>query len=90
MIRIAFFLTALIAETALSADVRPMTYAEFLMSVRTHSPATCPETLLQPGVFCEVATGPYGVRVFAFSMEGERPMVAFASYNLAQLEVLER
>ncbi|MEM7177862.1 MAG: hypothetical protein AAF503_09160 [Pseudomonadota bacterium] len=88
MLRSALALALVTATSAFAADTRPMTYAEFLVTVHTRSPAACPEAMLKPGVFCEVAMGPHGIRVFAFSHEGEKPMVAFASYDLAQLEVL--
>ena len=62
-------------------DPIPLTYADFEAAVPHIDLAVCPEPLAAPGRFCWMTSHADQLNVFAFSEEGDQPLVAFRSWS---------
>ena len=59
----------------------PMTYEMFELAVPHVDMAACPAPLAAEGRFCRLTTNNEALNVFAFSEDGDQPMVAFQSWS---------
>ena len=66
----------------------PLTYQIFEAAVPHQDLALCPPPLAAPGVFCRVTVVHDGLNVFAFSEQGDQPLVGFRSWPADLLEGL--
>lgn len=73
---------ACLAAPALAAEPAPAAFPyDLFEDVAPHVDLEdCPAALAAPDRFCRLAAGHGGLRVFAFSVEGDQPMVGFATY----------
>ncbi|MEW2911526.1 hypothetical protein [Leisingera sp. JC11] len=67
---------AFAAETAM-----PMAYGLFETAVAHADLDSCPSALAKEGSFCRATLRHDEIHVFAFSREGDNPLVGFASYS---------
>lgn len=79
-----------IAGPAMAKDPipAPMTYEMFELAVPHVDLAACPAPLAAEGRFCRLTTNNEALNVFAFSEEGDQPMVAFQSWSAELLDGL--
>lgn len=76
-------IAGLTATAALANDPAvPLTYDVFEASVPHADLDTCPENLPQTETFCRATLHHDEIHVFAFSENGDSPMVGFTSYPL--------
>jgi hypothetical protein len=66
----------------------PLTYAVFEATLPHLDLAECPGSLAGENRFCRLALGHDALWVFAFSVDGESPMVGFESVDPAGIEDL--
>ena len=66
----------------------PLLYEQFENSVAHVDLETCPAPLPVADTFCRATLKHEEVHVFAFSENGDSPMVGFASFELSGLETL--
>ncbi|WP_170324665.1 hypothetical protein [Ruegeria arenilitoris] len=79
-------IAGLTATTALAADLAvPLTYEVFETSVAHTDLETCPKNLPQTETFCRATLYHDEIHVFAFSENGDSPMVGFNSYPLEEI-----
>ncbi|KIC26544.1 MULTISPECIES: hypothetical protein [unclassified Leisingera] len=71
---------AVAAETAMS-----MTYGLFETAIAHTDLDSCPAQLAKPDTFCRATLRHDEIHVFAFSRDGESPLVGFASYSFDEL-----
>jgi hypothetical protein len=78
---IALATLALSAAPALAGDPPlPLTYEAFEASVPHINLADCPAALAAEGRFCRLTLAQDQLSIFAFSEEGDQPMVAVKSW----------
>ena len=73
-----------LAATGLAAQPQqtmPLTYGTFEEAVSHIDLADCPESLAAEDVFCRATLASDMIHVFVFSLEGDSPLVGFASYD---------
>ena len=81
--------TALFATPALAgSQTTSLTYEQFEVAVPHLDLAHCPEALTTEGVFCRATLNHDEIHVFAFSEDGDLPMVGFASFPAEGLDAL--
>ena len=78
------------ATPALSQDVPKdtpfvMTYEAFEASVDHIDLPSCPSDIAAPNRFCRMTAHRDGLNVFAFSEEGDQPLVALKTYETERL-----
>ncbi|WP_264213310.1 hypothetical protein [Leisingera thetidis] len=79
-------IACLFAAPAFAADIPlPLTYQLFETAVAHTDLDSCPGDLAQDGVFCRATLRHDELHVFAFSRDGENPLVGFASYSFDDL-----
>lgn len=66
----------------------PLTYEQFEAAVSHVDLDECPQALLQENTFCRASIHHEQIHVFAFSYDGESPMVGFASFEAAGIASL--
>lgn len=66
----------------------PLTYAAFEASVPHIDLADCPAALAAEGRFCRVTLAQDQISIFAFSEEGDQPLVAVRSWPADGLAAL--
>lgn len=66
----------------------PFTYETFEAAVAHIDLENCPEALPQQESFCRAAIHNEEIHVFAFSLDGDSPMIGFASFSAEGLEPL--
>ncbi|MFZ1469076.1 MAG: hypothetical protein WAT09_08865 [Paracoccaceae bacterium] len=90
MLRLTPLALALIAAPALAEDPMPltMTYQMFEQAIPHEDLSVCPAPLAAPDRFCRLTTFNGALNVFAFSEDGDQPMVAFQSWPSTLLEGL--
>lgn len=71
--------------TAAAADTMPLTYDVFEVSVPHVDLETCPASMAAENTFCRATLASDAVHVFAFSEDGDSPMVGFASFETEAL-----
>jgi hypothetical protein len=83
-------LVGLAATHVLADQPQPMTldYATFEAAVAHVDLETCPTSLSGADRFCRATLAHEQVHVFAFSMEGDSPLVGFASFDATELPAL--
>ena len=74
-------LTLTTPSLAATEDPIPLTYQDFEASVPHIDLPVCPEPLAAPGRFCRMTTHADQLNVFAFSEDGDQPLVAFKSWS---------
>ena len=90
MLRLSLILAhvALLAGIAQADDLHVMTYEEFEYSVVHMDLEECPAILASEGVFCRLTVANEMLHVFAFSTEGEQPLVAFRSFEEEDYDIV--
>ncbi|MCU0910636.1 MAG: hypothetical protein MUE98_04605 [Rhodobacteraceae bacterium] len=83
----AFTVLLPLAATAQDAPT-PLTYAVFEATLPHLDLAECPATLGGADRFCRLALGHDALWVFAFSLDGDSPMVGVESVDPAGIEAL--
>ncbi|EBA16201.1 hypothetical protein RSK20926_20785 [Roseobacter sp. SK209-2-6] len=78
----------LLASETVQGTPLPLTYEQFEAAVPHIDLETCPAALPQTESFCRASIHHEEIHVFAFSLEGESPMIGFASYSAEGLEPL--
>ena len=74
------------AIPAFAADTPvPMTYGLFETAVAHTDLDSCPAQLATQDTFCRATLRHDEIHVFAFSREGENPLVGFASFSFDEL-----
>lgn len=83
----AFALIAcLAAAPAVAAEAPlPMTYGLFETAIAHTDLDSCPAQLAKEDAFCRATLRHDEIHVFAFSREGDNPLVGFASYSFDDL-----
>ncbi|MEP4035890.1 hypothetical protein [Pseudophaeobacter sp.] len=71
-----------------TAHPLPFTYETFETAVPHIDLEACPAALPQVDSFCRATVHHEEIHVFAFSYEGDSPMVGFASYSAEGLDTL--
>lgn len=66
----------------------PLSYEQFEASVPHIDLENCPESLAQEDTFCRASILHEQVHVFVFSLQGESPLVGFASFDVDGIEAL--
>ncbi len=86
----ALTLGTLFATSAALAEPAgfPFTYEMFEHSVSHLDLEACPDSLPQKDTFCRAAIQNEQFHVFAFSYEGDSPMVGFATFEAEGLDTL--
>ena len=79
-----FGISPLVA-TASPAEPMVLNYAAFEEAVPHVDLADCPEGLAGEARFCRATLSNDAIHVFAFSEEGELPLIGFASYTAEAL-----
>lgn len=67
-------------SSAAAEDPIPLTYQEFEGAVAHIDLPLCPVPLAAPGRFCRMTAHADQLNVFAFSEDGDQPLVAFRSW----------
>lgn len=70
------------------APALPFTYETFEAAVPHIDLENCPPALPQVDSFCRASIRNEDIHVFAFSLQGDSPMVGFASFSAEGLETL--
>ena len=75
-------LSTFLSASALCAETTPLpfTYEAFEAGVTHVDLAQCPEALAAEGRFCRATVVNDNINVFAFSEDGDQPMVGFKSW----------
>lgn len=68
-------------------ELTPLTYKVFEESVPHIDLEVCPKSLEKDKRFCRLTMSNDALHVFAFSTEGEQPLVAFKSYTQSQFNI---
>lgn len=76
------------ANETSSTKTFPFTYETFEAAVPHLDLETCPKSLPQVDSFCRAAIRNEEIHVFAFSLNGDSPMVGFASFSAEGLDAL--
>ena len=79
-----YLVTSLLALTALPAtamELQSLTYDLFEYAVPHVDLEACPETQAAPGTFCRATLANDAIHVFAFSEDGDQPLVSMESYD---------
>lgn len=77
--------------TVTAADAgedQTLTYEMFEASVPHIDLETCPADLAQQDTFCRASIHHEEIHVFAFSLDGDSPLVGFKSYEASGVETL--
>lgn len=76
-------LTFALAMPSLAAaeDPIPLNYQDFEAAVAHIDLPICPAPLAAPARFCRMTTNADQLNVFAFSEDGDQPLVAFKSWS---------
>ncbi|MEP1328818.1 hypothetical protein [Pseudophaeobacter sp.] len=80
--------TSVQAGEPAAAPALPLTYETFEAAVAHIDLETCPVSLPQADSFCRASIHHEEIHVFAFSLQGDSPMVGFASFSAKGLEPL--
>ena len=80
MLRLAA-LALVVPGLAAAEDAAPFTYEMFEAGVTHVDLAVCPTALAAPGRFCRATVVNEKINVFAFAEDGEKPLVAFQSWD---------
>lgn len=75
-------------NSAQADESKPLTYEMFEAAVPHIDLETCPADLAQQDTFCRASIHHEEIHVFAFSLEGDSPMVGFKSYEATGVETL--
>ncbi|MDA5094491.1 hypothetical protein O2N63_10375 [Aliiroseovarius sp. KMU-50] len=80
----------LFVPIAAHADPKPMpfTYEQFEASVSHLDLEQCPSALPQENTFCRASIHHEEFHVFAFSYDGDSPLVGFKTYEAEGLEAI--
>lgn len=78
----ALLAATVMAAPALADTPMPLTYEVFETAVAHVDLQTCPAELARDGVFCRATLNHDEVHVFAFSFDGDSPMIGFATYPM--------
>lgn len=70
-----------LAGTALADGHIALKYEQFEVSVPHSDMADCPASMNVEKAFCRLTMHSEGFHVFAFSEEGDQPLIAFKSYE---------
>lgn len=69
-----------LSTTAFAGNEASLTYEQFEVAVPHFDLENCPETLAADNRFCRATFHNEEIHVFAFSEDGDSPLVGFASY----------
>lgn len=79
----------IMARQAVSADTAtPFTYKMFEESVPHLDVEVCPKALQGSNRFCRVSLANDALHVYAFSTDGDQPLLGFQSYTKDKYELL--
>lgn len=78
----------LTVTNAEAEDAQALTYEMFEAAVPHIDLETCPVDLAQKDTFCRASIHHEEIHVFAFSLDGDSPMVGFKSYEATGVETL--
>jgi|GEM_PF-1685440 hypothetical protein len=84
------FIVGLTSTAAMAEQSQPMSldYATFEAAVAHVDLETCPVSLNAADRFCRATLAHEQIHIFAFSMEGDSPLVGFASFEATTLPEL--
>jgi hypothetical protein len=89
MLSLSALLCALpVLATAETGQALPLSYEVFEASVPHLDLKECPGDLAQGDVFCRATLAHDEIHVFVFAIDGDSPMVGYASYDAAELPKL--
>ncbi len=71
-----------------AGDAQPLTYEMFEAAVPHIDLETCPADLAKQDTFCRASILHEEIHVFAFSLDGDSPLVGFKSYEASGVETL--
>ena len=80
-------LTSLIGSTAFAQDAGVLTYETFETAVQHVNLLDCPGNLAGEGRFCRMTIHNDAFHVFAFSEEGEQPMVGLQTWYEEEIDM---
>lgn len=78
----------LVVTSADAEEAQPMTYEMFEAAVPHIDLDSCPADLMHQDRFCRASIHHEEIHVFAFSLNGESPLVGFKSYDAEGVESL--
>lgn len=81
MLRLTALALIALPSVALAEDAAPFTYEEFEAGVTHVDLEVCPTSLAGPDRFCRATVVNDKINVFVFSDQGEKPLVAFQSWD---------
>lgn len=75
------------ASSALAAETIPFTYEAFEASVPHADMEECPASMNVKNAFCRLTLHTESFHVFAFSQDGDQPLVAFKTFEENQFDL---
>ena len=84
---LASFAAPALADDAMMKDGGALTYEMFETAIQHVNLAECPAALAGEGRFCRVTMHNDAFHVFAFTEDGEQPMVGLRSYYEDEIDI---